>query len=254
MGQERRRICYGEVGPQRMWVCATITQLLPSRVGNSEFEFGNSKLPWPFFNLVRMIATWFIPCSPALLGCQARRERRKEHEHISKRTMLLLAGCIFQSKPDTAPPCIRSISTTSRALIQRGTSKYNFIPPITLSTKGRITISQIPSSCIPWDICFRRMRFKSRHTGKLPYHGGMQLTELSITPSIPKTCLSVWVFEWSEAEHQDASSSHQFQVQELYCRAACARGASASPAPCQPPSHSTPCAHGRTAPRKRGKP
>ena len=168
MGQERWRVCHGEVGPPRTWVCATATHPFPSQVGNSAFEFGSSKLPRPSFNPVQTMATWFIPCSPALLGCQARRERRKEHEHISKRTTLLLTGCIFQSKPDTAPPCIRSISTTSRALIQRGTSKYNFIPPITLSTKGHATISQTPSSCIPWDICFRRIRFKSRHAGKLP--------------------------------------------------------------------------------------
>lgn len=87
-----QRICHGKVGPQKTWVCATNTQLFPSRVGNSEFEFSNKEIPRPSFNPVQMMATWFIPCVPAL---KAREERRKEHEHISKRTTLLLAGCIF---------------------------------------------------------------------------------------------------------------------------------------------------------------
>lgn len=112
-------------------------------------EFDNSELQWPFLTSVEIMAAWFAPCSLALLSCQAGRERRKEHEHISKRTTLLLAGCIFQSKPNTAPPRSRSISTTSTALVQRGTSKYNFIPPITFSTKGRATIWQTSSSCTP---------------------------------------------------------------------------------------------------------
>lgn len=99
-----------------MWVCATTTQPLLPWAGNAEFEFSSSKTPMAPVQPSTNDGIVFQPplsCSPRLPG---KEERRKDHEHVSKRS-LFLAGCIFQSQPDT-DPCIRSVPTT----IQGGAS------------------------------------------------------------------------------------------------------------------------------------
>lgn len=113
------------------------------------------------YNTCLTLATWFIPCSSALLICHARREWRKRTFPRGQHCFLLAA---FFKASQTLPFHTLDQCSTSRALIQTGTENCNFIPPITLSTKGHATISPTPSSCIPWDICFRGTRFMSRDT------------------------------------------------------------------------------------------
>lgn len=100
--RQGKRICHGQVRPWKIWICATFL----SQIGNSEFEFDSSKLNNPCLTQYKW---WQCGLSPVHLICQARRERRKDHEHISKRIMSLLAGCIFQSEPDTGLPDIGSM-------------------------------------------------------------------------------------------------------------------------------------------------
>lgn len=96
----------------------------------------------------------------------------------------------------------------SRALIQLGTSICNFIPLITLSTKGHATISPIPSSCIPWDICLRRIRFKSKDNPLIRWY---EMNSVVCNTTDAKNTFRC-VFEWRQAEHQNASSVHWFQL------------------------------------------
>lgn len=71
-------------------------------------------------------------------------------------------------------------------------------------------ISTTPSSCIPWDICFRGTRFKRRDTPLIWWH---EINCIFCNTTDAKNTFRC-VFEWRQAEHQNASSVHRFQVRD----------------------------------------